>query len=93
MKLVYLHQSRDVTPLIDELFATRGTDFTIKVEFNRKHHAITSFEDTAGSWPYDLAKKIEEYEQSGRIQIIENSEPSEGTWKYYEVKHENDFHV
>jgi len=91
MKLVILHQSRDVTPLINELFSTCGLDFSIKVEFNLKGKAITTFEDTAGSWSFDFAAKIKELEAQGRITVIENSEPSDGTWRYYEVKRENGF--
>lgn len=91
MKLVYLHQSRETTGLIDELFRTRGGNFTLAVEHNRKTECITTYEDTAGSWDFDLAAKIEDFAQSGRIQIIENSEPSNGVWKYYEVKREHGF--
>ncbi len=90
MKLVYLHQSTETCSLIQELFDTRPT-FSLTVEFNRKRECITTYEDTAGSWDFDMEKRIRSLAASGRIEIIENSEPSEGTWKYYEVKHERGF--
>lgn len=90
MKLVYLHQSRETVDLVAELFATRS-DFTIKVESNRRGKVITTFEDTAGSWTSNVTAKIKELEASGRITVIDNSEPADATWRYYEVKHEYGF--